>query len=119
MTMEFSTQSRRAGVRGFLHCMGLASLLALGAASNAQAWEEWEDEADNPIQAQCYRVERWGDGYNLEQVGSVTVHSNQQAALICNNVEYACRGRCIACAHDYDYYEDICVDMSGRQFVKP
>ncbi|MDF9393623.1 MULTISPECIES: hypothetical protein [Methylococcus] len=96
----------------------MAFLLTLGA-TTAHAWEEWEDEADNPIQVQCYRVERWDDGYNLEQVGSVTVHSNQQAALICNNVEYACRGRCIACAHDYDYYEDICVDMSGRQFVKP
>lgn len=119
MNAEFSTQSRLAGIARFLFRLSLASLLALGAASTAQAWEEWEDEADNPIQVQCYRVERWGDGYNLEQIGNVTVHSNQQAALICNNVEYACRGRCIACAHDYDYYEDICVDLSGQQFVKP
>jgi hypothetical protein len=120
MRMKILAQSRRAGSARLLFRLGMTSLLALGAAFSVQAWKEWQHDADNPIQARCYRVERSGDGYHLRRVGGVTIYSDQQAAMVCNIVHYACRrGRCIACAYDYDRYEDICVDMAGRRFVKP
>jgi hypothetical protein len=32
---------------------------------------------------------------------------------------YDCRGRCVGCIYDYDYVHDVCVDASGRTFLRP
>ncbi|HWO99256.1 MAG TPA: hypothetical protein VNL74_01335 [Methylococcus sp.] len=89
--------------------------VVLGLASEVPAFEE---DFDQPMAVQCYRVDSYYDDYRFEEVGSVMVPPNLPPARACNVVEYACKNRCVACAHDYDYYEDICVDAAGRQFVK-
>lgn len=78
----------------------------------------FEEDFDQPFSVQCYRMDSYYDDYRFEEVGSVVVPPHLPPAQACNVVEYACKERCVACAHDYDYYEDICIDAAGRQFVK-
>jgi hypothetical protein len=95
-------------------------LLAIGVVLRVASSEvpAFEEDFDQPMAVQCYRVESYYDDYRFEEVGSVVVPPSLSPAQACNIVEYACKNRCVACAHDYDYYEDICVDAAGRQFVK-
>lgn len=104
--------------------IGLATLAAspflpvgvvLGPAAEVPAFEE---DFDQPMAVQCYRVDSYYDDYRFEEVGGVVAPASLSPAQACNIVEYACKNRCVACTHDYVYYEDICVDDGGRQFVK-
>jgi hypothetical protein len=66
--------------------------------------------AEESITAYCYR-----DGRSL---GTVTVFDTSSAAAVCNNLYYDCKGKCIACYHDFDYIDYVCVDASGRTFLR-
>ena len=66
--------------------------------------------AEESITVYCYR-----DGRSL---GSVVVFDVANAANACNNLYYDCKGKCIGCFNDYDYIDYVCVDRSGRTFLR-
>jgi hypothetical protein len=66
--------------------------------------------AEESISAYCYR-----DG---RSIGSVAIFDVSNAALACNNFFYDCKGKCIGCFHDFDYVDYVCVDTSGRTFLR-
>lgn len=66
--------------------------------------------AEESITAYCYR-----DGRSL---GSVVVFDVSNAAAACNNLYYDCKGKCIGCFNDSDYIDYVCVDRSGRTFLR-
>lgn len=79
----------------------LAALLA-GAVQHAAS--------DESISVSCYTGDR--------SPGTVVVFDVQAAAAACNDMYYDCRSRCIACYHDFDYVDYVCVDMQGNTFLK-
>ncbi len=66
--------------------------------------------AEDSITAYCYRDNR--------SLGSVVIFDTSTAAAACNNVYYECKGKCIGCFHDFDYVDYVCVDRSGRTFLR-
>jgi len=66
--------------------------------------------AEESITAYCYRDSR--------SLGSVVVFDVSNAAAACNNLYYDCKGKCIGCFNDYDYIDYVCVDTSGRTFLR-
>jgi len=66
--------------------------------------------AEESITAYCYR-----DGRSL---GSVVIFDTSNGATACNNLYYECKGKCIGCFHDFDYVDYVCVDISGRTFLR-
>jgi hypothetical protein len=66
--------------------------------------------AEESITAYCYRDNR--------SIGNVAVYENTNAAEACNSLYYDCKGKCIACFHDFDYVDYVCVDRSGRTFLR-
>jgi hypothetical protein len=68
--------------------------------------------ADDSITAYCYR------GGSSLSLGNVLIFDISTAARACNNVYYDCKGKCIGCFHDFDYVDYVCVDKSGRTFLR-
>ncbi len=66
--------------------------------------------ADDSISIVCYV-----DG---EPVGNVAVFNIADAARSCDITYYDCRGRCVGCFHDFDYVENVCVDLTGNTFLR-
>jgi hypothetical protein len=66
--------------------------------------------AEESIAVYCYR-----DG---SSIGSAVVFDVTNAANACNSLYYDCRGKCIGCFNDYDFIDYICVDRSGRTFLR-
>jgi len=66
--------------------------------------------AEESITAYCYRDSR--------SLGSVVVFDTLNGATACNNLYYDCKGKCIGCFHDFDYVDYVCVDTSGRTFLR-
>ena len=66
--------------------------------------------ADESITAYCYRESR--------SLGNVVIYDVSNAAMACNNFYYDCRGKCIGCVHDSDFIAYVCVDASGRTFLR-
>lgn len=66
--------------------------------------------AEESITVYCYR-----DG---SSVGNAVVFDVANAANACNSLYYDCKGRCIGCFNDYDYIDYVCVDRSGRTFLR-
>jgi len=66
--------------------------------------------AEESMTAYCYR-----DGRSL---GNVVIFDTANAAAACNNLYYDCKGKCIGCFHDSDYIDYVCVDGSGRTFLR-
>lgn len=67
--------------------------------------------AEESIPAYCYRD-------SSLSLGSVAIFDISAAATACNNVYYDCKGKCIGCFHDFDYVDYVCVDTSGRTFLR-
>jgi len=67
--------------------------------------------AEESITAYCYRDSRLS-------LGNVVIFDISTAATACNNVYYDCKGKCIGCFHDFDYVDYVCVDTSGRTFLR-
>jgi hypothetical protein len=66
--------------------------------------------AEDSITAYCYRDNR--------SLGNVVVFDVSNAAAACNNLYYDCKGKCIGCFNDNDYVDYVCVDKSGRTFLR-
>ncbi len=66
--------------------------------------------AEESVTAYCYR--------DSSSIGSVAIFDVSNAALACNNFFYDCKGKCIGCFHDFDYVDYVCVDTSGRTFLR-
>ena len=66
--------------------------------------------SDEGISVTCYR--------NNEQIGSVVVFDPAAAATACNAQYHDCRGRCMGCFYDFDYYQNVCVDIYGNTFLR-
>lgn len=66
--------------------------------------------ADENMPVTCYK-----DG---SQIGTATVFDWRTAAASCNTALKDCRGACIGCFHDFDYVDDVCVDVYGNVFLR-
>jgi hypothetical protein len=51
-------------------------------------------------------------------IGNVSVFNASTAASACNLLYYACKNECSGCFTDFDYAEEVCVDTSGRMYLK-
>ena len=69
--------------------------------------------ADESISVSCYK-----DAKSSWSLGRVVVYDVSEAAQACNSFYYDCRGRCIGCYQDFDYADNVCVDMRGNTFLK-
>ncbi len=69
---------------------------------------------DRTLSVTCYL----GNPNDQQTLGSITVNSAESAGPTCNSLYYTCRGRCFGCFADFDLSEDICVDGSGRKYVR-
>jgi len=69
--------------------------------------------ADESISISCYK-----DAKSRWSVGTVAVYDVAEAAQACNSMYYDCRGKCIGCYQDFDYVDNVCVDMRGNTFLK-
>ena len=69
--------------------------------------------ADQSISASCYN-----EAKSSLPVGRVEVFDVAQAAQVCNSLYYDCKGKCIACYQDSDYFDNVCVDTYGNTFLK-
>jgi hypothetical protein len=94
-----------------------AALLLISFFATPGAWAAFEEDNEG-AEVECMRVDRWGDDYQLEDIGHVTVYGNQQAAQNCNQSFYACRSSCVACVYDYQYGSDVCEYPNGNRFLK-
>lgn len=79
----------------------------LVAALGAQAF------AEDSISVSCYNLQK-----SQLSLGSIVVYDTAQAALACNSAYYDCKGRCIGCFADSDYFDAVCVDVRGTMFLK-
>ena len=68
--------------------------------------------AEEDIPAYCYYRD------SKLSIGSVVIFDTSTAAVACNNIYYDCKGKCIGCFHDFDYVDYVCVDTSGRTFLR-
>ena len=69
--------------------------------------------ADESFSISCYK----DPGSDLS-VGSVIVYDVSLASRSCNSMYYDCKGKCVGCYHDFDYIDNVCVDMWGNTFLK-
>ena len=69
---------------------------------------------DQNLTVSCYL----GNPNDNQSLGSITVNSPSMAGPTCNSLNYICQGRCFGCYSDFDLSEDVCVDASGRRFIR-
>ena len=70
--------------------------------------------SDKTLSATCYL----GNPKNNQTLGNITVYSAAEAGINCNALFYSCKGQCFGCFSDFDLSQDICVDSSGRKFLR-
>jgi hypothetical protein len=66
------------------------------------------------VSVTCYQGNPNAGGNTM---GSVSVIP-ASAGATCNSLYYDCQGRCYGCYSDFDLSEDVCVDASGRKFLR-
>ena len=104
--MKRNRPKRRGAYRPALLWVSIFSVL-LVAALVAQTF------AEESISVSCYNLQK-----SRLPIGSVVVYDTAQAALACNSTYYDCRGRCVGCFADSDYFDAVCVDVRGTMFLK-
>jgi len=70
--------------------------------------------SDQTLNVTCYL----GNPNDRNTLGSITAYSSAEAGTSCNALNYSCRGRCFGCYSDFDLSEDVCVDASGRKYLR-
>jgi hypothetical protein len=70
--------------------------------------------SDKNYSVTCYL----GNPLENNTIGSITVTVAESAGPNCNSLFYSCRGSCFGCFADFDYSEDICVDSTGRKYLR-
>jgi hypothetical protein len=93
-------------------------LAALFAIPVPDAWADIFEEDGTDVEVACMRMDRSGNGYQLVDVGHITIFNDQQAAQNCNRAIYSCFNRCAACVYDYQYEDEVCEDRKGNRFLK-
>jgi hypothetical protein len=71
-------------------------------------------DPDRSLSVTCYL----GNPNDRNSLGDITVRGPESAGPTCNSLYYSCKGRCFGCFSDFDLSEDICVDSSGRKFLR-
>ena len=71
-------------------------------------------DPDRSISVTCYL----GNPNDRNTQGDITVRGPESAGPTCNSLYFACKGRCFGCFSDFDLSQDICVDSSGRKFLR-
>ena len=66
--------------------------------------------ADENMPVVCYK--------GNSRIGTVTVFDGRAAAATCNIGLVDCKGACMGCFHDFDYVDDVCVDVNGNVFLR-
>lgn len=69
---------------------------------------------DQTLTVTCYL----GNPNDNQSMGNIIVNSPTAAGAACNSLNYICQGRCFGCYADFDLSEDVCVDSSGRKFIR-
>jgi hypothetical protein len=69
---------------------------------------------DQTITVTCYL----GNPNDRQTLGTLMVSSPEAAGPTCNSLNFSCRGGCYGCYSDFDLSEDICVDSSGRKYLR-
>ena len=69
---------------------------------------------DQNISVTCYL----GNPNDRNSLGNIMVMSAESAGSTCNSMYFNCRGACFGCFSDFDLSQDICVDNSGRKFLR-
>jgi hypothetical protein len=69
---------------------------------------------DRMFSATCYL----GNPNDRQTLGDLTVNGAEAAGPACNAMFFVCKGRCYGCFSDFDYSQDICVDNSGKKFLR-
>jgi len=95
---------KHSGIRNYI-LIGIAIMIFLALMQIVQPVS-----AEESMTIYCYRDNR--------SLGSVVVFDFSAAAIACNNVYYECKGKCIGCYHDFDYVDYVCIDVSGRTFLR-
>lgn len=70
--------------------------------------------AERSISATCYL----GHPKERNSLGSMVVFTPEEAGTGCNSMFYECKGRCFGCYSDFDYSQDVCVDSTGKKFLR-
>ncbi|HTR45392.1 MAG TPA: hypothetical protein VMH06_06750, partial [Thermodesulfovibrionales bacterium] len=65
---------------------------------------------DDDIPVTCYK--------GGSRIGTASVFDWRTAAAACNSLYYDCRGVCSGCFRDNDYFDDVCVDSNGNEFLR-
>jgi len=71
-------------------------------------------DPDRSLTTTCYL----GNPNDHNSLGDIVVRGPESAGPTCNALFYSCKGRCFGCFSDFDLSQDICVDNSGRKFLK-
>jgi hypothetical protein len=72
-----------------------------------------------PVQEQNISVTCYlGNPNDRNSLGDIMVMSPEAAGSTCNSMYFNCRGSCFGCFSDFDLSQDICVDNSGRKFLR-
>jgi hypothetical protein len=95
-----------------LQATGAANLPSLSSVSSSSL--NMAPVSDQAFSVTCYL----GNPNDGQTLNSITVYSPSEAGTSCNSLNYACRGRCFGCYSDFDLSEDICVDASGRKYLR-
>jgi hypothetical protein len=69
---------------------------------------------DQNLSVTCYL----GNPNDKNSLGDIMVHTAPEAGSICNSMYFACKGSCFGCFSDFDLSQDICVDNSGKKFLR-
>lgn len=70
--------------------------------------------SDQTVSVTCYL----GNPNNQQTLGSIMANRPSEAGSTCNSIYYACRGNCFGCYADFDFSDDVCVDGSGRKYLR-
>jgi hypothetical protein len=71
-------------------------------------------DPDRSLSVTCYL----GNPNDRNSLGDITVRGPESAGPTCNSLYFSCKGRCFGCFSDFDLSQDICVDSSGRKFLR-
>ena len=71
-------------------------------------------DQDKSLSVTCYL----GNPNDRNSLGDIMVQGAVTAGPTCNSMFFSCKGRCFGCFSDFDLSQDICVDSSGRKFLK-
>lgn len=70
--------------------------------------------SDKTYSVECFL----GNPSQKQNLGRLTVTSATDAGPACNSMYFSCKGGCYGCFSDFDYSDELCVDNSGRKYLR-